>query len=89
MDRKEEPMSQLSNKKKLWNSKLIGKLLLTITVADLKQFTLKSKLIIYIEAFIELYNQRNYRQVHRIYKIIKLKKISTLTIENSLNLGVH
>lgn len=72
-----------------WNNKLIRKLLLTITVADLERCTLKSKLIIYIEAFIELYNQRNYRQVYGMYGIIKLEKISTLTVKNSPNLDVH
>ena len=38
------------------NGKLIGKILLIVTVADLEQFILKSKPITYIEAFVELYN---------------------------------
>ena len=41
---------------KSWNRKLIRKLLLIMIVADLEQFTDKSKLITYIRAFVKLYN---------------------------------
>ena len=40
-------------KKKLWNSKQIGKLLLTITMVDLEQFTPKNKLVIYTKTLVE------------------------------------
>lgn len=36
--------------------KINRKLLLTVTIVDSKQFTTKSKLIIYNEVFINLYN---------------------------------
>ncbi len=39
-----------------WNSKLIERLLLIVTVADLKRFTLKGKPVIYTKAFVEVYN---------------------------------
>lgn len=41
---------------------------------NLKQFIDKNKPIIYIEIFVNLYYQRNYGQVYKIKKIIKLKK---------------
>lgn len=56
MNRKKELINQLSNLEKLWNSKLIENLLLTVPIIDLKQFTPKSKSIIYIGAFVVLYN---------------------------------
>lgn len=40
----------------LWNDKLIGKLLLTVTMADPEWFTLKDKPVKYTRVFIELYN---------------------------------
>ena len=58
-------------------------------MADLKLFTFKKKLVIYIEAFVEFYNKKNRRQVHKIYKIIKFIKIYALIIENSHNFGTH
>lgn len=56
IDRKKELINQLSNLEKLWNGKLIENLLLTVPIIDLKQFTFKSKSIIYIGAFVVLYN---------------------------------
>ena len=70
-------------------NKLIRKLLLTVTIADPQRFTLKNKLVKYIEAFVEFYNWKNRRQVYKIYRIIKLEKICTLTVKNSHNLSIY
>ena len=43
------------NEEKLWNGKLIGKLLLSVTIADPKQFTLQDNTVTHIEAFLEVY----------------------------------
>lgn len=51
-----KPEDESFNNKKLWNGKLIEKLLLIVIVADLKQFIDKSKLITYIRVFVKLYN---------------------------------
>lgn len=56
----------------LWNGKLIGKLLLIITMVDLKQFTFQVKPITYTKIFVKLYNWKNYRGIYKIYKIIEL-----------------
>ena len=72
-----------------WNDNLIEKLLLTVTMADPKQFTLKNKPITYIGAFVEFYNWRNYGQVYEKYGIIEFKKICALTAKNPCNLGTH
>ena len=56
MDRGGEPINRPSNKGKPWNGKLIGRLLLTVTVADPERFTPKGKPVIYTGAFVELYN---------------------------------
>ena len=89
IDKWKGPINRTSNKKKPWNGKLIRKLLLTMTVADPKRFTPKSKPITYTGAFIELYIWRNVGQVHEIYKMIELKKIRAWTKENLCNLGAH
>ncbi len=47
------------NEGRLWNGKLIRKLLLTITVADPEWFTPKSMPVTYTGVFVELYNWRN------------------------------
>ncbi len=52
MDREREPR----NEGRPWNGKLIGKLLLTITVADPEWFTPKGKPVTYTGALVELYN---------------------------------
>ncbi len=44
------------NKGRPWNGKLIGKLLLTVTMADPEQFTPKGKPVTYTGALVELYN---------------------------------
>lgn len=42
------------NEKMLWNSKLIEKLLLIITVVNPEWFTFKGKPVIYTKAFVKL-----------------------------------
>ena len=56
MDRGGEPINWPSNKAKLWNGKLIGKLLLIMTMANPERFTPKSKPVIYTGVFVKLYN---------------------------------
>ncbi len=60
-----------------------------MTVADPERFTDKGKPIIYIRAFVELYNWSNRKQVYEIYGIVELKKIYTSTAKHSCNLGAH
>ena len=64
-------------------------LLLTVTIADPKRFTLKNKLVTYTRAFVKLYNLRNLGQVHKIHGIVEIEKIDTLIAENSCNLGTY
>lgn len=54
--REKKPINQSNNKKKLKNSKVIRKLLLTITIANSKWFIPKNKLNTYTVIFIKLYN---------------------------------
>lgn len=89
MDRGGEPINRPGNEKKPWNGKLIGRLLLTVSMADLKRFTLKGKPVTYTGAFVELYNWRNRGQVHEIHGMIELEKMRALTAENPRNLGTH
>ena len=89
MDRGKEPINQPSNKGKLWNGKLIRRLLLTMIVPDLERFTHKGKRVTYTRAFVELYNWRNGRQVYEIHRMIELKKICSLTVKNPHDLGAH
>lgn len=58
-------------------------------MADLKQFTLKDKPVKYTEAFIELYNQKNHDQIHKIYRMIELEKMFASTIKNFYNLNTY
>ncbi len=58
-------------------------------MADLEQFTFKDKPVIYIGAFVELYNRRNCGQVHEIYGMIELKKMCASITENPRNLDAH
>lgn len=60
-----------------------------MTIIDLEQLSAKDKSIIYIKVFIKLYNQENYEQVHKIYKIIESKNQHTSTAENPLNFSVY
>lgn len=71
------------------NKKQIEKLLLTVTIADSERFTAKNNLIIYIEAFAKLYNQKICRQIYKIYKIIELKKWQNFIAKYPYNLGAY
>ena len=41
----------------------------------------------YTEAFVEIYNLRNRKLVHKTHKIVKLEKYLISKVENPLNLG--
>ena len=58
-------------------------------MADPERFTLKSKHVLYTGIFVEFYNSRNGRQVHKIYEMIEFEKMRALIVENPHNLGAH
>ena len=58
-------------------------------VTDLEQFTDKNKSIIYIGAFVELYNWKNRGQVYEIHQIVKFEKIRNSTVKYLHNLGAY
>ena len=58
-------------------------------MADLEQFTFKSKPVKYIGAFVELYNWKNYEQIYIIHAMIKFEKMRVSTTENSCNFGTY
>ena len=58
-----------------------------ITIANPKQFTNKNKSITCIKVFVKLYNLQNHKQVHKIYRIIELEKMSTSTAKYFRNFG--
>ena len=64
-------------------------LLLTVTVADPKWFTLKYKPVTYTGALVELYKWKNHEQIHKISMMIEFKKMHTLITKNLCNLGVY
>ncbi len=84
-----EPEDGPLNDRKPWNGKQIGKLLLTVTVADPERFTAKDKPITYTGAFVELYNWRNRGQVHEIHGIVELERWRASTAEHPRNLGAY
>lgn len=45
-----------------------------MTITDSKQFTFKNKSVVYIKAFVELYNYKNYKKVYKIYNMIEFEK---------------
>lgn len=69
--------------------KIIGKQLLIVIVSDLQQLDQKKKPVIYTEAFVEIYNRRNRKQVNKTYKMVKVEKYPISRAENTLNLGAH
>lgn len=73
------------NREKPQNDKLIRRLLLIITMVDPKRLTFKSKQVLYIREFVQLYNWKNFRQVHEIYQTIELRKMRSLTEQNLQN----
>ncbi len=60
-----------------------------MTITDPEAFMDKGKPIIYIKAFVELYNWRNRGQVHEIHGIVKLEKMRASRTEHPRNLGAH
>lgn len=58
-------------------------------MANSERFSLKSKPVIYTRTFVEFYNLRNYKQIHKIYGMIELQKIYTLTMDNFNHLDAH
>lgn len=55
-------------------------------MANLKRFIFNAKLIIYTQIFVKYYKWKNYRQIYKIYGIIKLKKMRVLIIIIDLRL---
>lgn len=45
-----------------------------MTAVDLEQFITQVKLNIYSRIFVELYNERNHREIHQIYRMIEFEK---------------
>lgn len=82
-------MNELLNDRKLWNEKKVEKLLLTVTVADPERFTTKSQPIIFTKAFVKLYNWGNFKQIHKIYKMVRLQKWRASTAKNPRNFDAH
>ena len=58
-------------------------------MADAECFIPKDKPVSYIGVFIKLYKWKNHAQVYEIHRMVKLKKMRTLTMENPRNLDVH
>lgn len=56
---------------------------------DSESFTIKSKKIIYIEAFVKRYNQKNCRPIEKIYEMIEFKKMHILISKNLCNLSTY
>ncbi len=68
---------------------MIGRLLLTVTVADLQRSNQKEKLMIYTGAYVEIYNWRSRGLVHETYGMVELEKYQISRAKNPLNLGVQ
>ena len=75
------------DKRSLWGGKMIGKLLLTVTVANLQQLDQKERPVIYTGVFVEIYNWCYRGLVHKTHRMIKLEKYLISKAENLLNLG--
>lgn len=56
---------------------------------DLEQFIFKSKPVIYIKAFVKLYNWINRSQIYKIYKMVELEKMHALTANNFYNFDAY
>ena len=70
-----------------WGGKMIGKLLLTVTVADPQRLDRKGKPVMYTGAFVEIYNWRSRGLVHETHGMVKLEKYPISRAEKPLNLG--
>lgn len=60
-----------------------------MTLADPEQFTAKAKPITYTRVFVELYQQRNRKQVYEIHGMFELEKWHVSTAKNPCNLGTY
>ncbi len=76
-----------SDEKSLWRCKMMGKLLLTVIVADLQQLDQKEKPIMYIRAFVKIYNWHYRGQIYETYGMVELEKYPISKAKNPLNLG--
>ena len=52
---------------------MVVKLLLIVSIADPQQLNNKCKLVLYIGAFVKLFNWRNYGLVYEIYRIVEVE----------------
>ncbi len=66
---------------------MIGRLLLTVTVADPQRSNRKKKPMVYTGAFVEIYNRRSRELVYETHRMIKLEKYPISRAENPLNPG--
>ena len=66
---------------------MIGRLLLTVIIADPQQLDQKNKLVMYTRAFVEFYNWCSKRLVYKTHEIVELEKNPISKAENFLNLG--
>lgn len=89
LDRREESINELINKRNPQNKKQIEKLSFIMNIADPKQFIAKNKSNIYTEIFVKLYNQKNRGQVHKIHRIIQLKRQYTSMAQNFHIFGAY
>lgn len=58
-------------------------------VANLQQLDPKKKQVIYIKAFIKIYNWYNHGLVYKTHEIVELEKYTILRAKNFLNFGVY
>lgn len=58
-------------------------------IADPEQFIAKAKVIIYISTFIELYKQKNYKQVYEIYRIVEFESWHKSIAQNPCILNTY
>ena len=75
------------NERSPWGGKMIGRLLLTVTVVDPQRLDRKRKLVMYTGAFVKIYNWRNRGLVHETHGMVELEKYPISKAENPLNLG--
>ena len=66
---------------------MIGKLLLTVTVADPQRLDRKGKPVMYTRAFVEIYNWRSRGLVHKTHGMVEFEKYPISRAEKPLNLG--
>ncbi len=66
---------------------MIGRLLLTVTVADLQRSNRKEKPMMYTRAFVEIYNLSSRGLVYETHGMVEHEKYPISRAENLLNLG--